>query len=697
MTPVIPLTRPPVRLAASGTFPLPGMPGCTYTIGRDAVLDFDIGRLPGVIGVDIEGAGLSGRKRYDVKSVQMADERHCLIADPRDPAQYQIIRRILNSGRKLVIHYSVFDAQVLHMVGLLELDSIWNVEDTLIWARGADPREKHGGHKLFQVTGKYLGMSGTDPMPLLLKTLGVTTNTWYEEFDLNTPAYRHMAAADAIAVARLRPILRQAFYDRLTRYSPPIKGQRYDNSKGHPFGRFGVTGDEAWRLVDREQITSQQALRRQCKGLLIDPDHLDKYRATVGREIDELAGKIEAVGVTPEHGMSAIKYLDKIGELPADHPRTPPSKSFPNGQWKSDADTLEAMDHPFAKLFLRHKQLEHDAKYLAKIMDNSINGRIYPGTNKLMAATGRSSMSDPPLQQFTGIARGMILADDHEAAARTIEHPVVDDNGDAVPCTCKNVKGMVSVDWSQIEPTLVAYMAKDTAAIEYYEAGNKVYDFVGAAGIDVSYKQTKIILLGLLYGKGARRLAGELGCSVEEAKELVDLVWQALPGSKALAGPYRRDGSGGKWQTIAQNYRLTFTLSGRIIPVPSGTWPCRVCKGKGWTGTPEDQEECWVPECKGKGKYFQVATHKGVNFPVQGGAYDLLAESEIAIKEADLSDALYLTMHDEMVVDAAAWHDIQKLMQRPTDVVMDRLELLCGRQPTFRTDWAHMGERWHKV
>jgi DNA polymerase-1 len=695
VTPVIPLTRPPVRLAASGTFPLPGMPGCTYTVGREAVRDFDIGKLPGVIGVDIEGAGLDGRKRYDVKSVQMADERHCLIADPRDPAQFQIIRRVLNSGRTLVIHYSVFDAPVLYKVGLMDLDTCWNVEDTLIWARGADPRDKHGGHKLFQVTHKYLGMGdGTDPMPPVLRMLNVSTNTWYEDFDLNTPVYRFMAASDAIACARLRPILRQAFYDRLTRYSPPIKGRPYDNAKGHPFGQFGVKGDEAWRLVDREQITSQQALRRQCKGLLIDPDHLDKYRATVGHEMDELAGKIEEAGVKPGYGISAIRYLDKIGELPADHPRTPPTKGNPEGQWKSDAETMEAMDHPFAKLFIRHKKLEHDDAYLTKVVNNAIDGRIHPGTNKLTAATGRSSMSDPPLQQFTGTARGMILADNHELAARTIEHPVLDSSGDAVPCTCKNVHGLVSVDWSQIEPTLVAYIAKDTAAIEYYEAGNKVYDFVAAAGINVSYKQTKIILLGLLYGKGARRLAGELGCSVEEAKELVGLVWEALPGSRKLAGPARE---GGLWQTIAQNYRLTFTLSGRIIPVPSGTWPCRVCGGKGWTGTPEHPEECWVPECRGKGKYFQVATHKGVNFPVQGGAYDLLAESEIAIKEADLSDALYLTMHDEMVVDAEAWHDIQKLMQQPTEVVMDRLELLCGRRPTFRTDWAHMGERWYKV
>jgi hypothetical protein len=54
-------------------------------------------------------------------------------------------------------------------------------------------------------------------------------------------------------------------------------------------------------------------------------------------------------------------------------------------------------------------------------------------------------------------------------------------------------------------------------------------------------------------------------------------------------------------------------------------------------------------------------------------------------------------MHDEMVVDAEAWHDIQKLMEQPTDVVMDRLELLSGRRPRFRTDWAHLGERWNKA
>lgn len=674
---MITLDRAPVRIAHPGTFPLPGMPGCTYTVGREAVCDYPWQDLPEYVAVDTEGAGYKGRAKYDVKAVQIGTDTHALVADPRDIAQAHVIRQIVNSGRQLVFHNSPHDVPILYLTGLLTMESVWNAWDTLIWARGAEPDEKVQ-KKLRVVTNRYLGTSIIDPLPGILKTLGISKSRWFADFDLNTPAYLLMAASDAIATSRLRTVVRQAFLDRI--------------QAGHPFTQYGVTGVEAQRLVDREQVTNRPSLRRQCKGYLVDPEYLDRYQAKVGREISGLAAQIEEAGVRPGYSLSAVEYLDKIGELPADHPRTKPSKGRPNGQLKSDADTLEVMDHPFINLFLKHKKIEHDTAYLAKIMDASMDGRVRPGTDKLVAATGRSSISgDAPFQQFTAVARGIILADDWEDAKHKMLHSALDSQGEALPCTCADPRGMFSIDWSQIEPTLVAYIARDTAAIEYYEGGGKVYDYVSAAGIDVSYKQTKIVLLGLLYGKGAKLLASELGCSIEEAKELTRLVWQALPGSEKLAG------RNGKLAGIAQNHQKIFTLSGRIVPVPSGYWACRTCEGRGWTGDEDNKEDCWNRQCKGKGVYWQVATHKGINYTVQGGAYDLLAETEYAIAEAGLSDALYLTMHDEMVVDAGARHDIQRLMQHPNDVVAGRLQLLTGRVPTFRTDMVHLGERWNKA
>jgi DNA polymerase-1 len=676
MTPVIPLTRPPVRLAASGTFPLPGMPGCTYTVGRDAVRDFDLGRLPGRVAVDIETAGAEGRKRYDVKSVQIADERHALVADPRDPAQFQVIRRVLNSGRTLINHNSPFDTPILFLVGLLDLEMVWNVEDTLIWARGAEPDER-SRKNLRSAGNQYLGMNVQDPLPALLKTLGISTNAWYEDIDLSTPAYLHMAASDAIATARLRDPIRQAHYDRLT--------------KGHPFGARGVSGEEAWRLIDREQVTNRIHLRRQCVGYLVDPDYLDRNRANVGADIDRMAHEIEAVGVKPGDSASLVRVLDDSGHLPEDYARTAKT-----GQPSGAKGHLEKLNHPLVKTFLRHKNLVHiDRDYLSKVMDAADPaGRIHPGTGMLAAATGRMSISgDAPLQQFTGPARGILLADNHEDAERHRTHEILDNKGDVIPCDCPNPRGMFSIDWSQIEPVVIANVAGDHEALAFYEGGHKFYDAITAAG-GIDYKAAKKTLLAQLYGEGMAKLAADLGITVPAAGELRDAVWAALPGVKSWAGGWDRDlGRQGRLREIAEKHELMVTISGRIIPVPAGMWDCRFCDGRGCADPEGDKDTnpCW--RCKGQGKHWQVSTHKGVNYFVQGSAYDVLAETEIAIHEAGLSDAIYLAMHDELVVDADARHEIRKLMETPPE----RLCKWAGRTPVLRTDMAHMAGRWYSV
>jgi hypothetical protein len=51
---------------------------------------------------------------------------------------------------------------------------------------------------------------------------------------------------------------------------------------------------------------------------------------------------------------------------------------------------------------------------------------------------------------------------------------------------------------------------------------------------------------------------------------------------------------------------------------------------------------------------------------------------------------VYLLMHDEIVCDAEAAHDIRKIMETPPE----RLVMMAGRTPVLRTDMAHLGERW---
>lgn len=652
---MIPLTSPPARIADQGTFRLQSL-DASYTIGRDCLADAlpEIMSEPsGTLAVDIEGEGKDGRARYAVKAVTVGNSTRSYIYDPRDPAQYQMLRTILNEGDYMLgYHNSPFDVPILHGIGLLDMSSVRRTVDSLIWARLAEPDEK-ARKGLGNAAATHLGIQLSDPLPAMLKALVISKSTWYQTKDLNVPAYRIMAATDVILTHRLLPAVRQAAYRRIT--------------EGHPFGTYGLKGDEAWDLVEREQIINRMCLRRTCKGYAVDPAYLDQYVDRTTAELREIERELAALDIRPGNANDLTGWLESQGLLPADYPRTDKTHK-PSGA----KENLTRLAHPVASQFVTWKEHTHIINdYLSKVMDSADpDGRIHPGCNLLGAATGRMSISgDAPLHQFPEGARGIILADDWQECP-PLTHKVTD------PCNCANPKGMVSIDWSQIEPVVIANIAGDMEAVKRYEGGEKFYDVI-ASFAGIPYKVAKVVLLAQLYGEGIATLAGDLRVSVDEATEIRDLVWQTLPGTKKLAG------KGGKLQGIAEKYKLIFSLSGRIVPVPAGWWPC-------WNKHNDRASIDACRQCDKRGMKYSVAVHKGVNYFVQGGAYDLLAESCVEIERRGYGDALYLLMHDEAVVDQDAAHDIRKIMETPPP----RLIEMAKRVPVLRTDMAHLGDRW---
>lgn len=654
---MITLDRPPARIDHPGKTRLPSL-NAWFMIGRECLAEavpeiMEEGDRCGVLSVDVEADGKEGRSRYMAKAIIIGTSASSWVFDPRDPAQFQMLRRILNEGGyKLVYHNSTFDVPILYGIGLLDMASVARTICTLILARLAEPDEK-ARKTLGNAAAVHLGMEISDPLPAMLKALGISKTNWYATKDLDIPAYRIMAATDAILTHRLLPKVRQAAFNRLT--------------EGHPFSKFGLKGADADDLVEREQIINRMCLRRTCRGFVVDPEYLDRYVDKTTAELREIEAELAALDIRPGNANDLTAWLDKQGLLPDDYPRTDKTDK-PSGA----KDNLTLLGHPVAERFITWKETTHTNAYLTKVMDAADNeGRIHPGTNLLGAATGRMSISgDAPLHQFPEAARGIIRADNWRDC-EPLTHKVTD------PCNCVTPKGMVSIDWSQIEPVVVANIAGDHEAIARYEAGEKFYDAV-ASFAGISYKAAKTTLLAQLYGEGIGKLAKDLRISVEEASEIRDLIWKALPGTKRLAG------KGGRLQTIAQEYKLIFTLSGRIVPVPAGWWPC-------WNEHKNKASIIGCHKCDDRGMRYSVAVHKGVNYFVQGGAYDLLADSAVEIERQGLGDAVYLFMHDESVVDHEAAHDIRKIMETPPP----RLIELSKRVPILRTDMAHLGERWN--
>jgi DNA polymerase-1 len=623
-------------------------------VGRDfvqAAVSAVLSSHGGEVACDIEtfGLGLAARR---LKVVSFSDDVHSVVLDPRDPAQAEIIRRTFQQATTLYFHNSPYDVPNLYMNGLITLKDIAKVTDTLIWSRLANPDEIVRKN-LEAACDRYLQSGPGGELTKAFKALGLSKTEGYRTFDLDRPIHLQGAASDPLMTFRLAPVVRQAAYDRLT--------------TNHPFGSKGVAGEEAWALVEREQILNRTMLQRSCKGFRVDFEYLDRYRETNAAELTAADQELKAHGVRPGSGPDLAKVLDAEGSMPPDFPRTPKTHAY-----AMTADNLKRISHPLARQFIRQKEITKIGKdYLGKVVDLADdNGLIHPALNFLAATTGRGSMGDPPLQQFNGPARGILLPD----------------HGDS----------FTSVDLSQGEPVTIANAARDRRVLDGYEQGSDgLYVQLGLLtgalprgttkadcernpALKRVYDQMKQALLAQLYGQGLALLTAKLSLDpgpwefpsewevtkrkrdpkllypqYAEAKRLRTAVLDAMPATAEFITLLKG---------IAARHKMMVTISGRVLGVPSRKW-----------------DGVW-----------RVEEHKGVNYYCQGGQYDLIADAMLRIIRAGLGDALYITMHDELVVSTEAAEDIRRILETPSD----RLCMWAGRTPILRTDMKYLGERW---
>lgn len=607
--------RPPVKPAWEGKQWLESLGAWIY-VGRDAAIEqgFHLLRRGVPLSCDLEsdGFGADGRRIKCVIFSPVPDGDCAVILDPRDPAQWLMIRKLIELTPMLVFHNSCFDVPNLGANRLIRPEHCWKIWDTVLTGRLAEP-DKQVRKTLSACAERYLGYGfDKDGMMTSARAVGMRSNAeMYRKFDLDRPVYIRGAAADAIVTARVLGPIKMAAYQRLTK---------------HPFTDWGVEGDEAWRLIEREQRLNRMSLAKAVKGYRVDLEFLDAYNEKFDAELRQKEWQLEQLGIRPTVAQDLLGWLEPQGIIPSDYPRTKKTQVLSGA--KGD---LEKLRHPVAIDFVWHKEHQKIYRdYLTKARDLAeydVNGdlRLHPTINYFGATTGRMSVGDPPLQQFPELARGVIL---------------FDGNG-------------TSIDWSQIEPVTIAYVAGDENIISMYEnSTDDLYMIVGrVAGI--GRKSAKTQTLGTLYGQGKDLTAFKLGVDPIRADEIKNAVFGAMPKVLSFTYDLRR---------LAETFQLVPTVSGRIIPIPMGFYQGR----------------------------RSVATHKGVNYFVQGSAYDILAEALIAVIDAGLADAVYFPMHDEAIVASEAAHDIRRIMERPPLRLIER----AGRVPVLKTDMAELGERW---
>lgn len=180
---------------------------------------------------------------------------------------------------------------------------------------------------------------------------------------------------------------------------------------------------------------------------------------------------------------------------------------------------------------------------------------------------------------------------------------------------------LVVADYSQIEPRIIASMSGDRTMVDTYRSGGDVYQAV-ADRMSVSRQAGKTLVLAIAYGVGPSKIANDIGCSMTEAKGLMNYFASEFPAVQRHKA---------KVITKARREMQSTTVLGRVRRLP------------------EIRSRDLATASK--------AERQAYNHRIQGSAADVMKLALVGIYDALPSDArMLMTVHDEVVVSAPEAH-----------------------------------------
>lgn len=474
-------------------------------------------RTGGVL-CDTESEGL-GALMFALKAVTFSDGDTSIILDPRDPEQADCIRLVISAVKGLVFHNSAFDIPTLVNNGLMRIEDIEKVEDTLIYARlgSPSPLERKSLDALARL---HLGMSDT-PIKHAMKAAGFDTiQAGYAGMDISSFVYCNGAMEDTRALSSLLPILKDKARTAIEHVS------------SGPWASWAA--EDVDYLIERDQIVNRVMLAAGARGLEFDGEYYSQWKIKHEDTVATAADRITALGLDPGNGQHLVEYLHDQDALPQSWPRTE------TGLLGARAADVEKLTHPAAVAHLEYKRLTKVNGYLQKCASMaSVTGRVHMMAGILGAsATGRMSYSSPELQQFPGDARGVLRADKGSS--------------------------LVSIDLSAIEPITLANISGEWGMVAAYESGADLYGPAIAAA-EVQRNIAKVVLLAGMFGQGvdllAKNLSDAKGVHVgrDEAKQIQSSVMDSMPGIQRTLTTIRK---------IANTHGYVVVIDGRPLPIP---------------------------------------------------------------------------------------------------------------------------------
>ena len=303
---------------------------------------------------------------------------------------------------------------------------------------------------------------------------------------------------------------------------------------------------------------------------------------------------------------------------------------------------LDSCEHPVAKLIVEARETNKThSTFLQPYMDFSAKtGRIHPHVNQMRSddggtVTGRLSMAQPNLQQVP--AR-------HEIIGPMVRSLFLPEEGEL----------WASNDFSSQEPRLLVHYANllnlpgaDTMVDAYRNDPNTDFHQMVADMAGIKRKAAKTIGLGLMYGMGKNKLAGQLDLSLDEASELIDTFHRNVPFLKGTVNAVMK--------------RIEHPASGGAIRTLLG----RKCRFPLWEPMEWGVNKA-LPREQAIIEYGQrikrAGTYKGLNRLIQGSAADQTKAAMVALAKNGFTPILQV--HDEVALSVKSRDEAQAAADR---------------------------------
>ena len=387
--------------------------------------------------------------------------------------------------------------------------------------------------------------------------------------------------------------------------------------------------ERVWRNV---VLPASIALERvEAWGVAFDAVACGQLRVRLTRDLEEINRRFAAYGDFNPASSA------QVSALLFDRLRLRPHHLTDSGKPSTDAESLEhlAQTNEVARDLLEHRRLSKLKGTYAEGLAEHVrdDGRIHPNIKLDGARSGRTSCSQPNLQQIP-------------RAKDTGDGKLIRDCFVAPPGTV-----LIEFDYAQIELRVAAMLSGDPLMREIFISGDDYHLRTAklvarqAWGIDPEQVEdrhrsiAKTFNFMVLYGGGDAGLAARIGCTVGEAAQI----------RAAILGKFKDLAS---W--------IQGQLAGARRTGETRTW---------WDGQPARRRPLWdvfSPDSERRSK----AEHGSWNSAIQGTASDYCLSSLAAVVqwlEADVVPAkLVLAVHDSLLleVDISAVDEVAHQVRR---------------------------------